>query len=111
MATPSVGSARSEVPGRGLVLPKDPIDDERTLARIYARFLTACCRQFLTLEHQLPAALRNAHARVAALVRHALQTNQRAMLSCFASPTVATPMQCLELRDELDAFQSRIDTA
>jgi HEXXH motif-containing protein len=111
MTTPSATSASTDVPGRGLVLPQDPCDDTRTVARTYARFLTGCCRQFLSLDRHLPAALHGAHARVAALVRQALQGNQRAMLSCFASPTVATPMQCLELRDELEIFRSRIDQA
>lgn len=111
MATPSATSARTDVPGRGLVLPEDPYDDTRALARTYTRFLTASCRQFLALDRHLPAALQGAHVRVAALVRQALQSNQRAMLSCFASPTVATPMQCLALRDELATFQSRIDAA
>lgn len=111
MAISQPGSARAAEAGRGLVLPSDPLDDTRTLARTYARFLSGCCRQFLALDRHLPAALHPAHARVAALVRAALQTNQRALLSCFASPTVTTPMQCLALRDELDAFRARIDAA
>jgi HEXXH motif-containing protein len=110
MAT-SVGRADNETTGRGLVLPPDPCDETRTLARIYTRFLTSCCRQFLSLDRYLPAALHGAHGRVAALVRQALQGNQRALLSCFASPTVATPLQCLALRDELDRFRTRIDQA
>lgn len=100
-----------KISGRGLVLPRDPMDKTRTLARVYARYLTTCCRQFLTLEPQLPAELRPTYARCAALVRQALQQNQRALLSCFASPTVGTPLQCLALRDELEQFRPRIDRA
>jgi HEXXH motif-containing protein len=73
--------------------------------------LTTCCRQFLSLDRYLPPALHGAHARAAALVRQALQGNQRALLSCFASPTVATPIQCLGLRDPMEMFRARIDQA
>jgi HEXXH motif-containing protein len=110
MPTSSVGNG-SVVAGRGLVLPNDPRDETRTLARTYTRFLTACCRQFLASDRHLPAPLHAAHARVAALVRQALASNQRALLSCFASPTIATPLHCLPLRDELELFRARIDQA
>ena len=99
------------VNGSGLVLPTDPIDDDRVLARTYARHLARCCRHFLNVEGRLPLQLRPAHARAAGLVRDALARDQRSMLGCFASPTVATPLQCLELRDELEAFRARIDEA
>ncbi len=98
-------------PGSGLVLPPDPIDETRTLARTYTRYRSDCCRQFLRVGPRLPPALRAAHARLAVLVREALQGDQRAVLSCFASPTIGTPLRCLELRDDLTAFRDRIDAA
>jgi HEXXH motif-containing protein len=111
-AAPSMNTAmQAAVTGSGLVLPPDPVDDSRALGRVYARYLAACVQQFLSAGSQLPAALRPAHARIAALVRQGLAHNQRAMLSCFASPTVGTPLQCLGLRDDLEAFRRRIDDA
>lgn len=107
----AVERASSEVPGCGLVLPPDPLDEGRTLARIYTRFLSACCRQLPAASSHLPTALHPAHTRIAELVRQALARNQRALLSCFASPTVATPLQCLGLRDEFETFRARIDQA
>ena len=104
-------AALAQVTGHGLVLPAEPVDETRALAVAYARHLAACCQRFLTLGPQLPAERRTTHARVATLVRQALARSQRPMLACFAAPTVATPLQCLELRDELEAFRSRIDEA
>jgi HEXXH motif-containing protein len=98
-------------PGHGLVLPAEPVDDTRALARAYSHYLADCCRRFLALAPQLPPGLRPAHARIAALVRQVLPGAQRAMLNCFASPTVSTPLQCLALRDEQPAFRARIDAA
>lgn len=99
------------ISGHGLVLPADPADDTHALARAYSRYLAGSCRLFLTIAPQLPAELRSSHRRVAALVESALATQQRALLSCFASPTVGTPMHCLALRDEIEAFRPRIDQA
>ncbi len=99
-----------EVPGRGLVLP-DAGNETPALARSYGRYLAGCCQRFLTIEGDLPAALHSAHERIARLVRLALQGNQRAMVSCFASPMVGTPLQCLQLRQELEEYQARIDRA
>ena len=98
--------------GHGFVLPDDPVDERRTLARAYTRYLAACCQRFLAIEMWLPAELRPAHAGIARLVRQALERGQQdLMLSCFASPMVGTPVQCVELRDELPQFQARIDDA
>ncbi len=104
-------AAIGQVTGHGLVLPNDPLDDTRALAVAYARYLAACCRRFLSVETRLPAHLRPAHRQIATLVRQALQHSQRQMLHCFASPMVSTPLQCLELRDDLDGFRTRIDAA
>jgi hypothetical protein len=109
MASAAVRPARGGITGHGLVLPKDPVDETSSVARVYNRYLTTCCRQFLEAAPQLPAALRPAHARIAALVREALERSPRPMLHCFAAATVATPLQCLALRDDLDAFRERID--
>src|SRR5262245_27270039 len=100
-----------EVAGRGLVLPSEPEDDRHALARAYARYLADCAHRFLTIAPELPAAVSSIHVRVAALVRQALQRNQRAMLSCFASPMVGTPLQCVALRHDLEDFRARIDAA
>jgi len=100
-----------QITGHGLVLPDEPVDELRALARAYIHYLAACCRRFLTVESQLPVALRPAHGRIATLVRQGLQRSQRPMLGCFAAPTVGTPLQCIELRDHLDGFQARIDQA
>jgi HEXXH motif-containing protein len=99
------------VTGHGLVLPAEPVDDTRALAHAYVSYLAGCCRRFLTAQSQLPAALRPVHGRIAGLVRGGLQRNQRAILGCFASPTVGTPLQCLELREDLESFTARIDHA
>jgi HEXXH motif-containing protein len=104
-------SAAVDPGGHGLVLPDEPVDERRALARAYSRYLVRCCQDFLACAPRLPAALRSTHAQVVALLREALRDNQRGMLNCFASPTVATPLQCLALRDELPAFQARIDAA
>jgi HEXXH motif-containing protein len=97
--------------GHGLVLPKEPVDDTRALAHAYLSYLAACCRRFLNAQSQLPASLHPVHGQIAGLVRAALQRNQRAILSCFASPTIGTPLQCLELRGDLESFAARIDRA
>ena len=102
---------QSTVTGHGLVLPDEPVDETRALARAYVRYLAICCQRFLTAAPQLPAKLQPGHARVAALVQDALSRDRRAVLSCFASPTIGTPLQCLPLRDELPAFRARIDEA
>lgn len=100
-----------EVLGGGLVLPDDSADEPRALARAYSRYLTVCCRRFLSLETNLPPHLRLTHRRIAAFVRHVLRTRGRQVLSCFASSAVGTPLQCVEFRRQLQAFQSRIDQA
>jgi HEXXH motif-containing protein len=102
---------RTPISGHGLVLPADPADDTHALARAYRRYLAGSCKLFLTSAPRLPSELRPAHRRVAALVESALSTQQRALLSCFASPTVGTPLYCLALRDEMEAFRPRIDQA
>jgi HEXXH motif-containing protein len=115
--TPAAGPSESmrtgstQVTGHGLVLPTEPVDDTRALAAAYARYLAACCQKFLTVGSKLAAALRPAHASIAALVRQALVRRQRQMLNCFASPMVGTALHCVELRDDMEAFQARIDKA
>jgi len=98
--------------GYGLVLPRDTGDESRVVARAYARYLASCCRQFLSAATLLPAALRPEHAAIAAIVRDALDRDEPGkVLSCFAAPAVGTALQCLALRDDLPAFQLRIDAA
>jgi len=102
---------QTSVTGHGLVLPDEPVDETRALAHAYLRYLAACCQRFLRIAPELPAALQPTHGRVAALVQDALRRNRRATLSCFASPTVGTPLQCVALRHELADFRARIDAA
>jgi hypothetical protein len=106
-ARPAVG----QVTGHGLVLPKEPVDETRALAVAYTRYLATCCQRFFAVQSELPAELRPMHERIATLVRQALLRSQRPMLSCFASPMVGTSLQCLGLRQEMEAFRARIDKA
>ncbi|MBX3025701.1 hypothetical protein KF840_12410 [bacterium] len=96
--------------GHGLALPEQATDTQ-ALRTAYARYLATTCQQFLAAGEMLPAALRPAHARSAALVRDALRRSQWPTLTCFASPMVGTPLQCLFLRGDLPAFAARIDAA
>ena len=99
------------VTGHGLVLPPDPADETHALRTAYARYLAAACQQFLVAGDALAVALRPGHARAAALVRESLGRSQWPTLTCFASPMVGTPLQCLGLRDDLSLFAPRIDAA
>lgn len=96
------------VPGHGLVLPDD---GPSALARSYTTYLVASCRRFLGCGSRLRSAQRPAHERTAAIVADALQAGDRALLSCFSSPLIGTPLHCLQLREELGAFAGRIDEA
>ena len=97
--------------GRHLVLCDGPQGDARAFRAAYARHLANCCRAFVDLGSQLPAALRGPHSRVGDLVRRALAIDEGRLLRCFASPTVGTPLRCLALRDDLPEFRTRIDDA
>lgn len=99
------------VTGLGLVLPAEPADTTHALRTAYARYLATACQQFLAAGEALAPALRPGHARAAALVREALGRSQWPTLTCFASPMVGTPLQCLGLRDDLSLFAPRIDAA
>jgi len=101
----------THVTGHGLVLPAEPVDASRALAVVHARYLAACCQRFLGVAPRLPVSLRATHGQIVPLVRQALTRQQRSLLACFASPTVSTPLQCVELRDDLESFAARIDTA
>lgn len=107
----SIHAAGAPVNGEGLVLPQDPADERRAVTRAYTRYLADCCQLFFRLEPELPEPMRPVYGRIAALVRQALVHRQAAMLRCLASPTVSTPLQCTELRQDLEAFRSRIDAA
>jgi HEXXH motif-containing protein len=99
------------VTGHGLVLPTDVVDESRALAAAYTRYLAACYQRFLTIEPELPWALRPAHGRIATLVREVAPRSQRQLLHCFASPMVGTPLHCVELAQRLEEFRSRIEKA
>jgi HEXXH motif-containing protein len=104
MQTPSTPS----FDGRGLVVPTK---DHNPLSSLYARYLAETCRAFLSQNGRLPPALRGPHRKVAAVVSKVAAKSPRAMLSCFASPTVGSAMQCLGLRDDLPTFRDSIDEA
>ena len=97
--------------GRGLVLPEEPVDHQHAVGRAYLRYLASCCQRYAALAAELPPELRAAHGGIVALVRRALQRAQRPTLNCFASPMVGTPLQCVALHGELEAFRARIDRA
>jgi HEXXH motif-containing protein len=97
--------------GRHLVLSDGPESDPRAFRAAYARYLASCIRELVTLGPRLPEALRDAHDRVAGVVRRALAIDEGRLLHCFASPAVGTPLRCLGLRDDLPEFRDRIDTA
>lgn len=98
------------ITGHGLALP-EAATDTQALRSAYARYLATSCSQFLAAGDMLPPPLRPAHARAARLVRDAVGRAQWPALTCFASPMVGTPLQCLFLRDDLPAFAARIDAA
>ena len=97
--------------GRHLVLCEAPAGDAGAFRAAYARYLATRYRQFLTLGSGLPTELRAAHDQVVDLMDRALATDERQVLSCFASPAVSTPLRCLGLRDDLQEFRARIDAA
>jgi HEXXH motif-containing protein len=97
--------------GQHLVLCDGPGGDARAFRGAYARYLATGCREFTTLGPELPTALRGPHGRVVDLVHRALAMDESQLLQCFASPTVATPLRCMPLRDDLPAFRTRIDDA
>ena len=74
--------------GQHLVLCEGP-DVEGTLRGAYARYLAGRYRQFLTLGSELPTGLSGAHGQVVDLLDRALATDERQLLSCFASPAVS----------------------
>ncbi len=100
-----------EVTGRGLVLADTTAADPRALEVAYVRYLVSCCRRFLTLAPHLDPALRPVYEEIATAVRAALQSGRRAMLACFASPAVSTPLQCVEIRERLPSYAPRIERA
>ncbi len=97
--------------GRHLVLCEAPGGDPREFRGAYARYLATCARDFATIGSQLPAELREDHRRIVDLVQRAAAIDEGRLLHCFASPTVGTPLQCLALRQDLPAFETRIDAA
>ena len=74
--------------GHHLVLCDAPAEDAAAFRAAYARYLAARYRQFLTLGSVLPTELRAAHGQVVDLMDRALATDERQVLSCFASPPV-----------------------
>jgi HEXXH motif-containing protein len=106
-----VVTAAGEISGRGLVLAEEPAEGTRAVGRAYSLYLTTSCRRFLAIEKDLPSGLLPAYRRIALLVGQLLAQRGRAMLSCFTSPAVGTPLWCLEFRHQLEAFRDRIDRA
>lgn len=97
--------------GHHLVLCDGREGDVRAFRGAYARYLASSCRELVSLGERLPADLRGAHERVADRLRRAIAIDEGQVLHCFASPTVATPLHCIGLRDDLPEFRTRIDAA
>ncbi len=97
--------------GQHLVLCDGPQGDARAFRTAYAQYLATCSREFSNAGTHLPPALHGPHARLVELVDRALAIDERFLLHCFASPTVATPLHCLALQDGLPAFRTRIAAA
>ncbi|MCC6848759.1 MAG: hypothetical protein IT294_09675 [Deltaproteobacteria bacterium] len=94
--------------GHHLVLCDGTQGDPRAFRAAYAHYLATCVREFDGVESYLPPALRAPHARLVDLVRRARTIDERMLLHCFASSTVATPLHCLALQETLPAFRERI---
>lgn len=97
--------------GSGLVLADAQPGTARMLEGVYARYLAACYRRFLSLDARAAPAWRAEYAAAADVARRALGGNQRALLACFASPPVSTALHCCDLRDGMPAYAERIDVA
>lgn len=97
--------------GRHLVLCSGPEGDPQAFRAAYAQYLVACSRELANVASHLPTALREPGARLVALVDRALAIDERLVLHCFASPTVATPLHCLPLSESLPEFRTRIADA
>jgi HEXXH motif-containing protein len=99
--------------GSGLVLPPPSAGPgvARPLGAAFANYLGFTSRAFFQIGHRLPPPLREPYRRVAAAVQRATGKNARAMLGCFASPTVGTAIQTAMLRETLPDFAERIDAA
>lgn len=95
-------------PGQQLVLCDG---DARAFRAAYAQYLVSCSRELVNVGPHVPTALRSPYARLIEVVNRAQAIDERLLLLCFASPTVATPLHCLALRDSLPEFRSRIDDA
>lgn len=97
--------------GHHLVLCAGPDGDPRAFRTAYAQYLVGCSRGFAGVESHLPEDLRAPYARLVTLVERALAIDERMVLHCFASPTVATPLHCLPLGERLPDFRDRIADA
>lgn len=97
--------------GRNLVLCAGPDADPRAFRTAYAQYLVGCSRGFASVASHLPEELRAPYARLVALVERALAIDERMVLHCFASPTVATPLHCLPLGERLPELRDRIAEA
>jgi HEXXH motif-containing protein len=98
------------VDGNGLVLP-GPGGDKAPLALAFLRYLQGTFQRFLGAQSALPASHAQAFRATAAIVARAHARSAKAVLGCFASPTVGTPLQTLALRGAIPDFAARIDEA
>jgi HEXXH motif-containing protein len=95
--------------GQHLVLCDRSGSDPHVFRGAYARHLAGWMKQFVALGPQFPAELHAVHHSMDQLVRRAVLKDAAAILHCFASPAVGTPLRCLAMRDELPEFRARID--
>lgn len=97
--------------GQHLVLCAGPDGDPRAFRTLYGQYLAGCVREFMNLGPHLSTALHGPYARLIDLANRATAIDDRFLLHCFASPTVATPMHCLALAERLPEFRTRIADA
>ena len=111
------------VDGRGLVIPAvdanrngpnaadaGPGAGQRALSLAYLRYLQLTCGRYISAGTgaAIAAALRPAWGRTATIVSRLHARNPKALLGCFAAPTIGTPLHTLALREALPEFADRI---
>lgn len=100
--------------GRGLVLPPAPAAASgsgaaRPVGMAYLHYLQLTCQRYLATVGALPPPLSDAGRAAAAAVRRAATQSRKALLGCFASPTVGTALHTWGLREALPELAARID--
>ena len=108
---PNLSTSSGAALGRGFVIPTPGTAATATLGGAFVRYLGQAYQAFFGLRERQPPELRGAFERVSTALQRAHGANAKAVLACFASPTLGTPLQCAGLRDEMEPFRERIDAA